>query len=165
MHSLIKVTGLSLRQWDYLQTNVNHGHRFRSGEVRVCAEFEVSPDLNSLHVELPIVGLAVLMSVLQGVEEAAQAEAILTDAETIVGRVTEPTEAERMAEVALEEHEPPTPASFVYCGNYSAHVPHECGGTTRDGSVFTTTCEGVDAELDLLDEISERPSIERPDGC
>jgi len=138
MHSSMKVTGLSLRQWDFLQSNVKHGHRFRAGEVRVCAEFELTPDMASVHVESPIADLAGMLIVLQGIEQAAQAEAILTDAETIVVRVTgpdveenqpiggrvvvRPTEAERMAEVALEEHEP-----------------------------------------DLLEGISEHPSIEKPD--
>ena len=94
MHSLIKVTDLSLRQWDYLQTNVKHDHQFQADQVRVCAEFELTPDLASVHVELPITDLAGMLIVLQGIEKAAQAEAVLTDAERIVGRVTGPAREE-----------------------------------------------------------------------
>jgi hypothetical protein len=89
MHAEIKVTDLSLRQWDYLQDNREHKHRFRAGEVRTCVEFELKPDMHSLHVELPIVDLAGLLTVLIAIEQAAQAEATLTDAEKIVGRVVE----------------------------------------------------------------------------
>lgn len=89
MHAKTKITDLSLRQWDYLQDNVEHRHQFKAGEVRVCVEFELTPDMSSIHVELPIVDLAGLLTVLQGIEQAAQAEAILSDAEQIVGRVVE----------------------------------------------------------------------------
>lgn len=133
MRAGITITDLSLRQWDYLQSNVERAHRFQAGEVRTCVEFQLTPDLNSIHVELPIVDLVGLLYVLQAIEMGAQAEAILTDAEQIVGRVVEDeelvpgapaveedhsacnprtctvvevTEADRMAELASEEHEP-----------------------------------------------------------
>ena len=137
MHIKTKVRDLSLRQWDYLQENVEHEHQFRDGEVRVCVEFELTPDLHAIHVELPITDLAGMLVVLQAIERAAQAEAILTDTEQIVGRVTGPPLAEKF-----------DPAT----GRYTVVEENQPIG-------------GRMAELDLLDEISERSGLERPDGC
>lgn len=143
MHVTTKVKDLSIRQWDYLQDNVERAHQFRAGEVRVCVMFELTPDLNSIHVELPIVDLAGLLTVLAAIEQDAQAEAILTDAEQIVGRVTDP------------ENEDRPPYGYDRNGNVVA--------LDQNGQSGEETAQD-DTELELLDAISERPSTERPDG-
>jgi hypothetical protein len=155
MHVKTKITTLTLRQWDYLQQNVERDHSFRATEIRVCAEFELTPDLASVHVELPASDLVGLLYVLQGIEQNAQAEAILTDAEQIVGRVT----GSAVDLFRCENHNPPH--------LYDCRAPY---GYDRNGNVVALDQNGQsgdeaaqdDAELELLDEISEFPSRETP---
>lgn len=83
MRTRIKVTDLNLRQWDYLTTNVPvDGRDFLPGLPRVCAVFEVAPEISELHIEMDLVELTGLLVVLEGIrndpDPALVAQAALT---------------------------------------------------------------------------------------
>jgi hypothetical protein len=83
MRTRIKVADLNLRQWDYLTTNVPvDGRDFLPGLPRVCAVFEVAPEISELHIEMDAVELAGLLVVLEGIrndpDPALVAQAALT---------------------------------------------------------------------------------------
>jgi hypothetical protein len=79
MHTRIKVKDLNLRQWDWLQENVLVEYQFAPFEPRACVEFELTPDLNTRHVEMPIPAFTGLMMVLQSLGLATVAEAVLSE--------------------------------------------------------------------------------------
>jgi hypothetical protein len=69
MRARIKVADLNLRQWDYLTTNVPvDGREFLPGLPRVCAVFEVAPEISELHIEMDAAELAGLLVVLEGIK-------------------------------------------------------------------------------------------------
>lgn len=150
MHVVTKIKTLTIRQWDYLQQNVERSHQFRAGEVRVCAEFELTPDLASVHVELPVTDLVGMLYVLQSIEQDAQAEAILTDTEQIVSRVMTPEQAK----ANHPQRNPNWPAPYGYDRNGNVIALDQYGQSGHETE--------DDAELELLDEISEFPSRETP---
>jgi hypothetical protein len=76
MRARIKVTDLSLGQWDHLQDNLPERYDIPDGAVRVCVEFELDPQMNTRHVEMPVRAFMALMTRLQEVQ--ARAEAALT---------------------------------------------------------------------------------------
>jgi hypothetical protein len=78
MHIRVKVKDLSLRQWDWLQDNVQVEYDFAPFEPRACVEFELTPDLNVRHVEMPVPALAGLLMVLQSLDPAVTATAALS---------------------------------------------------------------------------------------
>lgn len=54
MHTNIKVKNLDLAQWDYIQTQLQRTFRFADGAPRVCVEFELTGQLDPVHVEMPV---------------------------------------------------------------------------------------------------------------
>lgn len=76
MRTRIKVTDLSLGQWDHLQDNLPASYDMPEGAVRVCVEFELDAQMDSRHVEMPVRAFMALMTRLQEVQ--ARAEAALT---------------------------------------------------------------------------------------
>lgn len=54
MRTTIKVTELSLAQWDHVQDQLQETYDIPDGAVRVCVEFEVDPELSPRHVEMPV---------------------------------------------------------------------------------------------------------------
>lgn len=54
MRTKIKVTDLDLSQWDYIQTHLERAYRFAPGMPRVCVEFELTGQLDPVHVEMPV---------------------------------------------------------------------------------------------------------------
>jgi hypothetical protein len=78
MRTKIEITELSLGQWDYLTTRVPvNGRTFLPGMPRACVEFSLTPDFNSLHIEMDLVELAGLMVVLAGMDLKRLAEVAL----------------------------------------------------------------------------------------
>lgn len=73
MHTKIKVKDLSLVQWDWIQTHLVRDYEFTPETVRVCVEFELTPDFNLTRVELPVRAFMHLMNQLQGIETRARA--------------------------------------------------------------------------------------------
>lgn len=68
MRARIKVTDLNLKQWDYLTTKVPvSGREFLPGLPRVCAVFELAPEISELHIEMDAAELAGLLVVLEGI--------------------------------------------------------------------------------------------------
>ncbi len=53
MRTRIKVSDLSLEQWDWLQTNIPPRCHFEPNDVRMCVELELSAEMSPLHVEMP----------------------------------------------------------------------------------------------------------------
>ena len=81
MRTRVKVADLNLRQWDHLTTEVPvNGREFLDGLPRLCVEFELTPDLHSLHIEMDVAEFATLMTRLHGIrnEAISLAEAALT---------------------------------------------------------------------------------------
>jgi hypothetical protein len=77
MRARIKITDLSPEQWEHLTTRVPVGEReFLPGMPRACVEFELTPDLNTLHIEMDTVELAGLMTVLGSMDLKAAARAV-----------------------------------------------------------------------------------------
>lgn len=77
MRTRIKVTDLNLRQWDYLTTNVPvDGRDFLPGLPRVCAVFELAPEISEFHIEMDAVELAGLLVVLEGIRNEPAVEQI-----------------------------------------------------------------------------------------
>lgn len=76
MRTRIKVADLNLRQWDHLTSEVPvNGRTFIDSVPRVCVEFELTPDLHSLHIEMDVMEFAALMVRLETIKnEAAVAE-------------------------------------------------------------------------------------------
>jgi len=54
MRARIKVTDLSLAQWDHVQDQLQETYDIADGAVRVCVEFELDPQMNTRHVEMPV---------------------------------------------------------------------------------------------------------------
>lgn len=80
MRTRIKVTDLSLGQWDYITTKVPvNGREFLPGIPRACVEFELTPDFNVLHIEMDLVELASLLIRLQTTDLRRVAEAALVE--------------------------------------------------------------------------------------
>lgn len=80
MHTRVKVKDLNLRQWDHLTTVVPiNGRTFMNEVPRLCVEFELTPDLHQLHIEMDVAEFAALMIRLEriknekGLAEIAQA--------------------------------------------------------------------------------------------
>jgi hypothetical protein len=83
MRTRIKTTDLNLRQWDYLTTNVPvDGREFLPGLPRVCAVFELAPEISELHIEMDAVELAGLLVVLEGIKNEPAVEEIVQAALT-----------------------------------------------------------------------------------
>lgn len=79
MRTRIKVMDLSLTQWDYLTTKVPvDGREFLAGIPRACVEFELTPDFNTLHIEMDLVELAGLTVTLAAMDIKDVARAALT---------------------------------------------------------------------------------------
>lgn len=76
MRTRVKVADLNLRQWDHLTTEVPvNGREFLDGLPRLCVEFELTPDLHQLHIEMDVAEFATLMIRLEGIRnEPAVAE-------------------------------------------------------------------------------------------
>jgi hypothetical protein len=77
MQTQIKVTGLNLRQWDWLQDNVLIEYQFAPFDPRLCVEFELNEDIGTRHVEMPVSVFSVLMMVLHSLRLDSHAEAAL----------------------------------------------------------------------------------------
>lgn len=54
MRTKIKVTDLDLSQWDHVQTQLQRAYRFADGAPRVCVEFELTGEMDPVHVEMPV---------------------------------------------------------------------------------------------------------------
>lgn len=73
MRTRIKVTDLTRGQWDHLQDNLPASYDMPEGAVRVCVEFELDPQMNTRHVEMPVRAFMALMTRLQGLQRHAEA--------------------------------------------------------------------------------------------
>lgn len=76
MRTRIKVTDLTLGQWDYLQDTLPASYDLPEGAVRMCVEFELDNQLSPRHVEMGVRQFMALMTRLREVQ--ARAEAALT---------------------------------------------------------------------------------------
>lgn len=73
MRTRIKVTDLSLGQWDHLQDNLPASYDMPEGAVRVCVEFELDAQMDSRHVEMPVRAFMALMTRLARIQRHAEA--------------------------------------------------------------------------------------------
>lgn len=69
MRTRIKVTDLTLRQWDRLQDQLQPSYNIPDGAVRVCVEFELTTELDPRHVEMPVRAFMMLVTQLQQMVE------------------------------------------------------------------------------------------------
>jgi hypothetical protein len=74
MRTRIKVTDLTLRQWDHLQDNLQASYDIPENGVRVCVEFELHCEMDPRHVEMPVRAFMALMTRLQRIEVHGQTE-------------------------------------------------------------------------------------------
>jgi hypothetical protein len=76
MHTRVKVRDLNLRQWDHLTTEVPvNGREFLDGLPRLCVEFELAPEVSSLHIEMDVAEFATIMTRIESIRnEPAVAE-------------------------------------------------------------------------------------------
>jgi hypothetical protein len=75
MRTRIRVTDLTLNQWDWLQDNLPASQEFGPDDVRMCVEFELTAELSPRHVEMPPRMFVALMTTLARLETA---QAVLT---------------------------------------------------------------------------------------
>lgn len=73
----VKVEGLTLRQWDWLQHELMTSYEFAPWDVRVCVVFELVPEMTVRHVEMPAVAFAGLVTVLKALDLSDIAQAAL----------------------------------------------------------------------------------------
>lgn len=73
MRTRIKVTDLTLRQWDHLQDNLQASYDIPENGVRVCVEFELHCEMDSRHVEMPVRAFMALMTRLARIQRHAEA--------------------------------------------------------------------------------------------
>ena len=73
MRTRIKVTDLSLTQWDWLQDHLPESREFGPDAVRMCVEFELTAELSPRHVEMPPREFVALMTTLARLETAQAA--------------------------------------------------------------------------------------------
>lgn len=78
MRTQIKVTDLSVVQWDYLQDNLLEKYAIPADAVRVCVEFELDPEMSTRHVEMPVRAFMSFLTRLQAAQIRATAQAVLT---------------------------------------------------------------------------------------
>lgn len=78
MRTQIKVTDLSVAQWDYLQDNLLEKYSIPADAVRVCVEFELHPEMSTRHVEMPVRAFMSFLTQLQAAQIRATAQAVLT---------------------------------------------------------------------------------------
>lgn len=78
MRTQIKVTDLSVVQWDYLQDNLLEKYAIPADAVRVCVEFELDPEMSTRHVEMPVRAFMSFLTRLQAAQIRATAQAALT---------------------------------------------------------------------------------------
>lgn len=78
MRTQIKVTDLSVAQWDYLQDNLLEKYAIPADAVRVCVEFELDPEMSTRHVEMPVRAFMSFLTRLQAAQIRATAQAALT---------------------------------------------------------------------------------------
>jgi hypothetical protein len=89
-----KVTDLTIRQWDYLQSNVLTSYEMPTGVVRVCAEFELT-EMLSRHAEMPVHMFAGLLAQLEHIaliDAALPMARAVPDTEAGQGRYPAPVE-------------------------------------------------------------------------
>lgn len=83
MRTRIKITDLNLRQWDHITTTVPvDGRVILEGVPRVCAVFELTPEISEIHVELDVVELAALLVKLNTIRNEPAVEEIVQAALT-----------------------------------------------------------------------------------
>ncbi len=79
MRARVKITDLSLEQWDRLQTRLRTEYDIQPGAATVCTVWELTPELSERHVEMPVQDFATLMTELAMVAEARKVvTAVLT---------------------------------------------------------------------------------------
>jgi hypothetical protein len=62
MRTRVEVKDLNLRQWDHITTHVPvDGRVILEGVPRVCAVFELAPEISEIHVEMDVVEFAALV--------------------------------------------------------------------------------------------------------
>ena len=83
MRTRIKVTDLNLRQWDHITTTVPvDGRVILEGVPRVCAVFELAPEISEVHVEMDVVEFAALVVKLETIKNEPAVEEIVQAALT-----------------------------------------------------------------------------------
>jgi hypothetical protein len=74
MRTRIKISDLTIRQWDWLQDNLPDSPKLSPDAVRVCVEFELSDELLlDRHVEMTARMFVALMTTLSRLETAQAA--------------------------------------------------------------------------------------------
>lgn len=81
MRTQITVTDLSLKQCDWLQTQLGREHEVPVGAARVCVQFELGLEFSPIHVEMPARKLARVLDMLEhsSLMEAALSPDTLSD--------------------------------------------------------------------------------------
>jgi hypothetical protein len=74
MRTRIRVTDLSIRQWDWLQGQLLVEYQFAPFEPRACVEFEIGTGVAVRHVEMPLPASVGLMMVLHSLGMAEELE-------------------------------------------------------------------------------------------
>jgi len=74
MRATIKVTDLSLPQWDWIQSNLQTSYNMPDNAVRVCVRFELNPEMSERHAEMPVRVFIAMMAQLQAAELRATAD-------------------------------------------------------------------------------------------
>jgi hypothetical protein len=90
MRTRSKVTDLRLRQWDYVVTQIPvDGREFFPNVPRVCAVFEVAPEISALHVEMDVAEFLTVMLKLEQIKNEPDgselASAVLTPDAPLAG--------------------------------------------------------------------------------
>lgn len=67
MRAMIKVSDLTLRQWEWLQSNLKVEYGVSGSDVRVCVQFELVPEVGPAYREMSVRDFMALMSRLKDV--------------------------------------------------------------------------------------------------
>lgn len=92
MRTRTKITDLSPAQWDRLQARLQTSYDIPPGIARVCAVFELAPQGEERHVEMPVQAFATLMAELAQIGHSETALATIS-----LAGLPEHLEAERNA--------------------------------------------------------------------
>lgn len=155
MRTRIKVTDLTLRQWDHLQDVLPAEHDIPEGAVRMCVEFEIDlpGQIRGRHVEMPVRTFVRMMTQLQRIERYEPDALMVATAALTPDALPDHLEAVRnAAERVTCDHSSPvvreTPSAF------------EGADPVRD---FEDGCSGVgpyrspEDSGDVLDGYTGRP--------
>lgn len=67
MRAMIKVSDLTLRQWEWLQSNLKVEYGVSENDIRVCVQFELIPEIGSAHREMSVRDFTDLLADLKNV--------------------------------------------------------------------------------------------------